>query len=89
MTVCESLAVDVQVAAFPKQNGSRPRNVVFTQGKDPTIVAHEGKVRGCLCLLVINMQSFPLVIVLAVHKWCLLPLPPCSILCLSCVEEAK
>lgn len=35
----------LQVAAFPKQNGSRPRTVVFTQGKDATVVASHGKVR--------------------------------------------
>ena len=34
----------VQTAAFPKQNGSRPRTVIFTQGKDPTVVATLGKV---------------------------------------------
>ena len=34
----------LQVAAFPKQNGSRPRTVVFTQGKDATVVASHGKV---------------------------------------------
>ena len=35
----------LQAAAFPKQNGSRPRTVVFTQGKDPTVIASLGKVR--------------------------------------------
>ena len=34
----------LQVAAFPKHNGSRPRTVVFTQGKDATVVASHGKV---------------------------------------------
>lgn len=38
----------LQVAAFPKQNGSRPRMVIFTQGKDSTVVATHGKVRGSL-----------------------------------------
>jgi len=33
-----------QIAAFPKANGSRQRNVVFTQGKDATVVANHGRV---------------------------------------------
>lgn len=36
--------VPLQIAAFPKENGSRPRIVVFTQGKDATVVATHGKV---------------------------------------------
>ena len=35
----------VQVARFPKANGSRARTVVITQGKDPTVIAFNGKVR--------------------------------------------
>ncbi|KAK9811523.1 hypothetical protein WJX72_005257 [[Myrmecia] bisecta] len=36
--------IALRISRMPKQNGSRPRNVVFTQGKDPTVVAHLGKV---------------------------------------------
>ena len=36
----------VQIARFPKENGSRARTVVITQGKDPTVIAFNGKVRG-------------------------------------------
>lgn len=36
--------VALKLAAQPKQNGSRPRIVVFTQGAECTIVAKEGKV---------------------------------------------
>ena len=36
----------VQVSMLPKQNGSRPRTVVFTQGADSTAVASLGKVRS-------------------------------------------
>ncbi|EIE21409.1 adenosine kinase isoform 1T-like protein [Coccomyxa subellipsoidea C-169] len=36
--------IALKVSAFPKENGSRPRIVVFTQGKDPTIVASFGKI---------------------------------------------
>ena len=35
-----------QIARFPKENGSRARTVVVTQGKDPTVIAFNGKVRG-------------------------------------------
>jgi len=34
--------VALKAAAMPKESGSRPRVVVFTQGKDPTIVALGG-----------------------------------------------
>ena len=34
------------MAAFPKENGSRPRNVIFTQGKDATVIASHAKVRS-------------------------------------------
>ena len=35
-----------QIARFPKENGSRARTVVVTQGKDPTVIAFNGgKVR--------------------------------------------
>ena len=38
--------IALRVAALPKANPSRPRVVVFTQGgKDPIVVATEGKVR--------------------------------------------
>jgi len=33
-----------KLAALPKASGTRPRTVIFTQGKDPTIVAREGVV---------------------------------------------
>eukprot|EP00884_Botryococcus_braunii_P014635 jgi/Botrbrau1/23172/Bobra.0041s0023.1 len=33
-----------KIAKFPKANGSRPRTVVITQGKDPTVIAYLGKV---------------------------------------------
>jgi len=36
--------VALKIAALPKANGSRPRVVVFTQGKDPTLVACGGVV---------------------------------------------
>lgn len=29
----------LQIAAYPKENSSRPRTVVITQGPEPTIVA--------------------------------------------------
>ena len=38
--------VAMQIARFPKENGSRARTVVITQGKDPTVIAFNGKVRG-------------------------------------------
>ena len=38
--------LEVQIARFPKENGSRARTVVITQGKDPTVIAFNGKVRG-------------------------------------------
>jgi len=37
-------AIALKIAALPKANGSRPRVVVFTQGKDPTIVACGGTI---------------------------------------------
>eukprot|EP00889_Picochlorum_renovo_P002582 jgi/Picre1/29612/NNA_004997.t1 len=36
--------IALKVSKYPKENGSRARVVVFTQGKDPTIVATNGKV---------------------------------------------
>mmetsp|Transcript_1210 Transcript_1210/g.1905 ORF Transcript_1210/g.1905 Transcript_1210/m.1905 type:complete len:355 (+) Transcript_1210:108-1172(+) len=36
--------VAAKLSAMPKENGSRPRVVVFSQGADPTIVAVGGKV---------------------------------------------
>jgi len=36
--------VALKVSAMPKENGARPRVVVFSQGADPTIVACNGKV---------------------------------------------
>ena len=33
----------LQIARLPKQNGSRGRTVVITQGADPTVVATQGK----------------------------------------------
>ena len=38
--------VALKVAAMPKKSGSRPRVVVFTQGKDPTLVACGGVVNS-------------------------------------------
>merc|ERR1719407_390686 len=35
-------AVALKIAALPKASGARPRVVVFTQGKDPTIIACGG-----------------------------------------------
>merc|ERR1719163_1293742 len=34
--------VALKIAAMPKASGARPRCVVFTQGKDPTLVAVGG-----------------------------------------------
>lgn len=36
--------IAMKVSKYPKENGSRARVVVFTQGKDPTVVATNGKV---------------------------------------------
>lgn len=33
----------LEASQLPKRSGSRCRTVVFTQGKDPTIIAHNGK----------------------------------------------
>merc|ERR1711915_60083 len=33
-----------RIAMLPKENGSRSRTVVITQGKDPVVVVSEGKV---------------------------------------------
>ena len=38
--------VALKIAALPKASGSRPRIVVFTQGKDPTIVACGGVIHS-------------------------------------------
>lgn len=38
------MSAAVQIARFPKENGSRARTVVITQGKDPTVIASMGKV---------------------------------------------
>ncbi|XP_013089930.2 uncharacterized protein LOC106073830 isoform X1 [Biomphalaria glabrata] len=37
--------IAVEVASLPKVNSDRPRIVIFTQGKDPTYIATEGKVQ--------------------------------------------
>lgn len=37
---------NVQIAAFPKENSSRPRTVVITQGADETVVATEAEVNA-------------------------------------------
>lgn len=34
----------LQILKIPKENSKRSRVVVITQGADPTIVAHDGKV---------------------------------------------
>ncbi len=39
------LLLPCQISRMSKVNGSRGRTVVVTQGKDPTVVAHEGKVQ--------------------------------------------
>ncbi|CAL5229682.1 g13050 [Coccomyxa viridis] len=44
-TTTDVAEIALKAAAFPKQNGSRPRTVVFTQGKDPTVVASLGKIQ--------------------------------------------
>jgi len=36
--------IALKIAALPKENSSRPRTVVITQGAEPTIIAREGKV---------------------------------------------
>lgn len=36
--------IALKIAALPKASGTRPRTVVFTQGSQATIVAHQGKV---------------------------------------------
>lgn len=41
--------IAVKISKFPKQNGSRARTVVITQGKDPTVIATNGKVRTVGC----------------------------------------
>ena len=38
--------IALRVSKFPKENGSRARVVVFTQGKDPTVVATNGSVKS-------------------------------------------
>jgi len=38
--------IALRVSKMPKENGSRGRVVVFTQGKDPTMVATNGTVKG-------------------------------------------
>lgn len=42
----------LQIAKLPKDNSKRGRIVVITQGADPTIVAHDGKV--------LSIQTLPL-----------------------------
>ena len=37
--------IAMRVSKFPKENGSRGRVVVFTQGKDPTVVATDGTIK--------------------------------------------
>jgi len=39
---CDIEATALKIAALPKASGARPRVVVFTQGKDPTLVACGG-----------------------------------------------
>jgi adenosine kinase len=36
--------IALRVSKYPKENGSRGRTVVFTQGSDPTVVASNGKI---------------------------------------------
>jgi adenosine kinase len=38
--------IALRVSKYPKENGSRARVVVFTQGKDPTLVATNGAVKS-------------------------------------------
>lgn len=52
----------LQISRMPKENGARARTVVITQGKDPTVVAVEGKV-----------TLFPVIALPQVrlaHMWC-------------------
>lgn len=37
--------IALKIAKMPKTNGAQCRTVVFTQGADPTVVVHNGKVR--------------------------------------------
>ncbi|KAK7496048.1 hypothetical protein BaRGS_00012749 [Batillaria attramentaria] len=37
--------IALKTAALPKANGARPRTVIFTQGKKPTIIAVNGEVK--------------------------------------------
>lgn len=41
----EAGEIALRISRLPKANGSRPRTVVFTQGKDPTAIAVGGRVR--------------------------------------------
>lgn len=36
--------IALKICALPKQNEKRPRVVVITNGTDPTVLAHEGKI---------------------------------------------
>ncbi|KAL6766360.1 FAP278 [Auxenochlorella protothecoides x Auxenochlorella symbiontica] len=36
--------IALRISRLPKENGARPRTVIFTQGADPTVVAVHGKV---------------------------------------------
>lgn len=36
--------IALKASKFPKENGSRARTVVFTQGSDPTVIAMNGKI---------------------------------------------
>ena len=49
----------VQIARFPKENGSRARTVVITQGKDPTVIASMGKVGIWVPLCCISQLAMP------------------------------
>lgn len=44
MSALAKIAICVQIASLPKQNGARCRTVVITQGALPTVVASQGKV---------------------------------------------
>jgi len=44
---CEEIAL--QMESLPKKNKSRPRVVVITQGPDPTILVHEGRITTHPC----------------------------------------
>lgn len=43
--------VALKIAALPKKNADRKRLVVFTRGKDPTIIVHGVLTYNCILLM--------------------------------------